>query len=109
MATTGDVQVGDVGTRYKARITDAGVAFDVSSATVAQLIWRPPAAAAIRRDATITQDGTDWFLEYVVGVDEEDFHTRRGLWHWQGYVEFPDGQQYHTNIESYQVRGNLEG
>ena len=109
MATIGDVRVGDVGTQYRAKIQDAGAPFDPSSATVARLLFKPPHVAEFARDATITTDGTNWYLNYTV-PDETDvpFHGRPGLWRWQGYVEFPDGQRYHTTIETYWVGANLD-
>ena len=107
--TTGDVRVGDIGTQYQAKIQDAGAPFDPTSASVAKLLFKPPRAAEFERAATITTDGTDWFLTYTLD-DETDanFHAQPGLWRWQGYVEFPDGQRYHTNVETYVVEGNLD-
>jgi hypothetical protein len=109
MSTTGDVHVGDVGTHYQATIQDAGVPFDPSTATTAKLIFKPPAAAAFERDATVTANGPDWSLNYVLvdGVDD-DFHSEAGLWRWQGYVEFADGQRYHTSVDTYMVSANLD-
>lgn len=106
--TTGDVHVGDVGTHYSAKIQDAGVPFDPTRATIAKLLWKPPLAPWFERNATITTDGTDWFLNYrlVLGTDDA-FHSKPGLWRWEGFVEFPDGQHYFTNVETYPVQPNL--
>jgi hypothetical protein len=107
MTTTGSVHVGDIGTHYKARIQDNGAAFgDVALATEAVLLFQTP-AGVLERDATITNEGADWFLNYVV-VDET-FHARAGVYRWQGHVTFADGQTFHTSTESYRVEPNLEG
>jgi len=110
MSTTGDVHVGDVGTHYQAKIQDAGDPFDPSAATTATLIFKPPTGAVLERDATVTTDGTDWFLNYMLveGTDD-DFHSQAGWWKWQGYVAFADGQRYHTSVETYLVSANLNG
>lgn len=110
MSTQGDVRVGDIGTHYQARLLDAGAPFDPSLALVSKLLWKPPGAVQFERSATITHVGSDWFLNYtlVEGTDD-DFHAQAGLWRWQGYVAFPDGQKYHTSVETYIVGANLDG
>lgn len=112
MTTIGDVHVGDIGTLYKAEIQDAGVAFDPSAATIKKLIWQTP-GGVIERNATVTDNGLTgasqkWYLEYQLesGVDD-NFHQYQGKYKWQGYVEFSNGHQYHTNIEEYVVERNL--
>ncbi len=105
--TTGDVHVGDVGTHYKGQIQDAGAAFDPTSAATKTLIFKTP-AATLERDATVTQEGEGWFLTYTLVVPlDVDFHASPGLYKWQGRVVFADGQRYSTDIETYEVKGNL--
>lgn len=112
MSTTGDVHVGDVGTRYKGELQDVGVAFDPSLAGVKRLTFQTP-TGVVHRDATVTTTGTGaaqkWFLEYVVLPADvaAGIHKRQGTYRWQGLVEFPTGERYSTNIESYEVAGNL--
>lgn len=115
MSTVGDVHVGDVGTLYKGEIQDAGAAFDVDAATIKLLIFKKPDDSVVEREATITDNGLTgslkkWYLEYQLdaGVPEDvTFHDQQGRYQWQGYVEFGDGQKYHTNIEVYPVKSNL--
>jgi hypothetical protein len=109
MATVANVHVGDVGTLYKAKIQDVGVPFNPTAATVKKLVFKTP-AGVLERNATVTTDGTDWYLEYQLQAavpGDLTFHQKKGGYSWQGYVEFPDGQRYHTNIETYTVDRNL--
>lgn len=106
MATVGDVHVGDIGTKYKAKILDAGVAFDPTTATIKKLIFKTP-LGVIEKTATVTTDGTNWYLEYTVQAADTTFHLNKGTYSWQGYVEFASGEKYHTNIETYVVEKNL--
>lgn len=110
MATQGDVRVGDVGTHYQAKIEDVSMPFDPTLVTEAKLLWKPPQAASFERVATITRQGNDAFLNYsLVAGPDDDFHSKAGLWSWQGYVLLADGQRYHTSIETYLVGANLDG
>lgn len=107
MSTVGDVHVGDIGTHYKAKTQDAGAPFDVSTATTKQLLFWTP-SGALTRTATVTTDGTDWFLNYtLVSGTDDTFHEEAGVYSWQGYVVFADGQKYHTNVERYVVERNI--
>lgn len=110
MTTVANVHVGDVGTRYKGKIQDNGVAFDPTLATVKKILFKGP-GGTVERAATITTEGADaaqeWFLNYTVVTADTDFHLK-GNYAWQGYVEFAGGERYHTNIETYTVDKNLE-
>lgn len=114
MSTIGDVHVGDVGTRFKGEIQDAGSAFDPSSATSKLLIFKGPGVTTpLERTATITTTGSGasqkWYMEYVVLAADitAGLHARKGTWYWQGYVTFVGGQTYSTSIETYEVDPNL--
>jgi hypothetical protein len=104
-----DVHVGDIGTHYQARIQDCGgVPFDPSLASVKRFLFRTP-TGLLERPATVTTDGTDWFLNYHLQAGTDDaFHARPGTYQWQGFLQFDDGQTYHTNIEKYAVVSNLD-
>lgn len=113
MATTGDVHVGDVGTLYKAKIQDGGVPFpDMAAATVGLITWKTP-SGLMERDfgdgVTVTTDTVDYYLEYIMIESDiaDGLHALKGNYSWQGYVEFPGGQKYHTNIETFTVEKNL--
>lgn len=111
MATTANVQVGDIGTLYKAKIQDEGAAFpDLATASVAQIVFKTPGAGVTVRTGTVTTDGTDYYIEYRVLGTAPDLllHSKPGKnCSWQGYVEFGDGQRYHTSIELYEIKKNL--
>lgn len=110
--TIGEVHVGDVGTLYKARIIDAGEDFNIASADVHKLIFDTP-DGVVERTATITTTGSGtnqkWFLTYTVltGDIADGLHQSAGAYNWQGYVHFPDDQEYHTNVERFIVKSNL--
>lgn len=107
MSTLGDVHVHDIGTHYQAKIQDAGAPFDPSIATTKQFyFWTP--AGVLTRTASVTTDGTNWYLNYTVipGTDDA-FHAQAGVYQWQGRLVFPDGQVYWTNVESYVVQRNI--
>ena len=107
MAVTANVHVGDIGTKYKAKIQDNGAAFDPSLATKLQLIFNTP-AGILERTASIESSGGQWFLTYTVGpADGVAFHGERGTYSLQGYLEFAGGEKFSTNIETYTVDKNL--
>lgn len=107
MSTLGDVHVGDNWQTYKAKIEDAGVPFDPTTATTKTLIWATP-SGVLTRAATVTTDGTNWYLVYtlVPGVDDA-FHALPGIYQWQGFVQFADGSKGKTNVGRYVVERNL--
>lgn len=108
MATTGEVHVGDVGTTYKAVIQDAGAAFNPSTATSKNLIFRTPDGVLVR-EASVAFEDPNWVMTYtLVSSTDADFHAKAGVYRWQGLVMFAGGQRYHTNVESYRVDANLD-
>lgn len=105
---TGEVHVGDVGTTYRAKIQDAGEAFDPSAAISKVLVFRTAGGTLRTRDATVVHEAPDWWLVYTTNLaDDSEFHDTAGLYKWQGFVTFPDGQRYHTTIDTFTVAGNL--
>lgn len=114
MANYREIHVGDIGTRYKARILDGGANLDPTEATTKTLIFYTP-SGPVERNASITTDGASgtskqkWYLYYdVVEADIADgLHEQEGVYQWQAYLAFSDGQEYHSEIKSYRVRGNL--
>lgn len=108
MSTLGSVQVGDVGTTYKAHLLNAGAEFDPSSADTLQLIFKTP-KLTLTRSATVLLEDSQFFLTYtVVAADvAAGLHAVTGTYLWQAYLHFPDGTRYHTNVESYVVKKNI--
>lgn len=105
--TTGDVHVGDVGTTYKAKIQDNGVALDPTSAVTKVLVFQTP-TGTVQRAASVLASGGEWYLTYTLtALADATFHARQGLYRWQGVITFADGQHYSTSIETYIVRDNL--
>ena len=98
-----EVHLGDIGTRYKARIKDAGAAFDPSDATTKQIIFKMPQGVLVKT-ATALQEGDDWFLVY--DVTESTFHSAVGKVSLQAFLEFPDGTEYHSDIQTLDEDGN---
>ena len=113
MAHKTDVQVGDVGTVYKARIIDADEDFDPTDATVTNLIFSTP-SGVLTRAATVTTEGEDeqqkWYLNYVVVFDDValGLHLLPGIYQWQGYIKFSNDEYYRTSIARYIVGSNLD-
>jgi hypothetical protein len=106
MSTT-EVRVGDIGTHYRAKIQSLGAPFDPSNAVTKKFFFRTP-GGVLERDAYITTDEIDWYLNYVVtaGIDD-NFHSKPGKYSWQGVITFADGQHFSTNIETYLVIKNI--
>jgi len=104
MATIANVHVGDVGTLFKGKIQDIGVPFDPTLATVKIIVWKTP-SGPVEKNASVTTDGVDWYLEYL--TTDPAFHAKKGKYSWQGHIEFAGGQKYSTNIEEYTVEKNL--
>lgn len=80
------IYVGDVGTLFQVKIVDCdtGLAIDISSATVKQIVFEDPLGAVVRQTASFVTDGTDGWLEYSVVDGDLDMS---GTWKIQGYVE----------------------
>jgi hypothetical protein len=113
MATKADVHVGDVGTLYKAEIQDDGAAFpDLLSVSDAVIIWKTPSGLITRNIAQgveVTTASGKYYVQYIILPADvtAGIHAKKGTYKWQGYVEFPGNQKYHTNIEEYTVEKNL--
>jgi hypothetical protein len=113
MASKPTIRVGDVGTTFKGELRDAGDAYDPSGASIKKLIFYTPNNVTIERNATVTSTGsgstTKWFLQYtVVAADiTAGLHAELGTYSWQGYIEYANGDIFHTTIENYKVSSNL--
>jgi hypothetical protein len=102
MSGLAEVHVGDIGTEYRVRITDAGEPFDPTEATTKSLIFHLP-SGTVSKDAEVVHSDADWFLVYR--VTEAGFHTRAGRFSMQARLEFPDGSIYHSSIQTVDEHG----
>lgn len=108
-----EIHVGDIGTVYHVEITDSCQPFDPSDADIAQLIFQMPNGVILRKDATVTTEGSPadaWFLDYEVmpgdGVGSPgEFHDNPGPLAVQAYLHFADGTQWHSNIQTLDTDG----
>jgi hypothetical protein len=111
-----DIHVGDVGTVYRARIMDQGGDFDPSTASVKQLIFRLPGGVVLVKDAQLDvgtgDEAGQLFLAYAVeanagaGTPPGDFHAQPGRVRMQGYLEWANGDRYHSDEITTDVDGN---
>lgn len=112
--TKSNVHVGDVGTRYKARILANDEPYDPTMADEMTIIFTLPEGDNVERDAFLTTEGTGdkqkWFLNYDVELADitDGLHAEPGVYQWQGYLHFPDDTEYHTNIDTYLVKDILD-
>jgi hypothetical protein len=107
MPDVAEVHVGDIGTLYRVRVQDENGDFDPSSASVKELIFQMPGVAdPVVRDAAVLVGSGDeagqWFLTYTVTEADVDtspaeFHGQAGRVTIQGYLEWVDGDRYHSN------------
>jgi hypothetical protein len=101
-----EIHVGDIGTLYHVEVLDAGQPFDPAGATITQLIFKMPNGLILRKDATVTTEGSpadSWFLDYTVvpgdGIGSPgEFHDNEGAFQVQGYLEWGDGRNWHSDI-----------
>ena len=80
----GEVRVGDIGTLFRATITDGSTAVDVSLFTSSVFWFKPPRSTSFMKTAVFTSGGTDGLVEYTsTGADVLD---EPGSWklQWRG-------------------------
>lgn len=112
MSAGNEIHVGDVGTIFRALITDCGTPVDLSSASQLQACFNPlgsPGSHFTRAMTFVSTvnsgagDGSDGFIEYTT-VTSDLFIS--GEWEWQAQVTIASGL-FHTNIASFLVFDNL--
>ena len=106
----------DVGTKYRVRVKDENGDFDPSSALIKRLIFLMPGNTyVLEKDATVeVGSGAElgqWFLTYTVVADagspqDEEFHQFTGRFKVQGYLEWANGDKYHSNVQTVDDDGN---
>jgi hypothetical protein len=102
MADRAEIHVGDKGTQYRVRITDAGAPFDPTTASTKSLIFRLP-SGTVTKTATVSHVGDDYFLIYT--VTDATFHAVPGRFSLQAYLVFADGTTYHSSVQTLDADG----
>ena len=94
----------DIGTIFELYITDtAGVAINVSTASVKYFYFQNPSGNKMRRTAAFKTTGVDGKLTYTTLLGDID---EVGTWSVQGYVETSLGKFY-TEKATFRVYPNL--
>lgn len=103
-----EVHVGDIGTKYRVRIRDEDGDFDPSGAVIKSILFKlPQSSVALEKNAMVEagdSPATFWYLTYTVqsadgaGSPPGEFHEMAGRVSMQGYLEYADGSQFHTNV-----------
>lgn len=106
MSIKEQLQLDDVGTIIRLLIKNQGVVVsDLASATVLSMyFFKPGGTTAIEKTASLTTDGTDGLIQYVV---ETEFLDTVGLWKVQGYIEYVDGSLWSTSKAEFYVNSNI--
>lgn len=99
------VQKSAIGVAIKATIIEDDVAVDVSAVSTKELVFRKPAGTIVTKSAAFVTDGLDGKVQYVT---ESGFLDAIGAWEVQAYVVFPGGFNGRSDIQSFEVRENLE-
>lgn len=110
MSAGDEIHVGDIGTIFRALITDCGTPVDLSTASQLLACFDPPDNDAFTRTMTFVStvssgagDGSDGFIEYT-SITSDLFVG--GCWEWQTQVTIVAGR-FHTNVASFEVFPNL--
>ncbi len=104
--TPPSIQVGDAGTVFRLAIKDpdSGLPVPIQSATVREIIFRPPYDQEFTRPAAFNTDGSDGVLKYVSTA--QDF-TVPGEWRYQAHVVLtgPAGE-WRSSVVTLMVKDN---
>jgi hypothetical protein len=106
MSCEKEIHLGDVKTKFQVRVTDDnGLTYiDISSATVKKIIFEKPNGQNLEVDADFLTNGEDGYIIYE--TLETDLDTA-GNWQIQAYVEFANGEKFHTQVSEFKVLENL--
>lgn len=113
MSCNVEIHVGDIGTTYRVHVLDDNAEFDISGAITTDLLFQMPNGIVLRKGATVTTEGSPaekWFLEYQVqpgdGVGSPgEFHDNEGPIAVQAFLEWADGNRWHSNIQTVDTDG----
>lgn len=101
----GNIQQNDIGTRFLITVKDDGVAVDLTTASLRQLVFRKPDDTKITRNASLIGDGSGasgvMYYDTVAGDLDQ-----KGRYKLQGQVTIPSGT-YYTDVYSFSVKCNL--
>lgn len=98
-----EVHTADIGTIFRATITDQDAAVDISSASVRQLKFLKPSGVVLTKTAVLTGAGTDGQMQYVSIAGDLD---ESGLWSAQAYLEIGTGK-WHSDWFEFRVYANV--
>jgi len=95
-----DIHLLDIGTEYRIQILDNGIPFDPSDATVKEILFKFNDDTILTRTATIEEDEATGIFYLVYVVTSDTFHTVEGNFSIQAHLEFADGSNYHSSIQT---------
>lgn len=100
-----ELQKNEIGSTIRAvlRRSDGSI-FDVSTATVKQLIFRKPTSEKLTKTASFYTDGSDGKIQYITIAGDLD---TIGVWTIQGYIELASGEVWKSRVEFMRVLDNL--
>lgn len=93
-----------IGVAIKVTIEEDGSAVDVSAATTKELVFKKPNGTTVTKTAAFVNTGSDGKIKYVT---ESGFLDLVGYWQVQGNVAFSGGFSGRSDIQKFQVLGNL--
>lgn len=100
-----EIHVDDIGTSLQLLVKDEnGAIVDISTATL-QVWIRKPDLSVLTKTGTLVNDGTDGLMQYVTVSGDLD---TAGKWAIQGFVEFSNGTEFHTDVHHFRVYDNLQ-
>lgn len=102
----GKIHVGDVGTAFRATITDetTAAAINVSTATSLLMWFQKPDQTTVEFAASFYTDGADGIIQYVTAAPAD--LDQAGGWKVQGVVAMP-GTRVHSDVHKFKVWPNL--
>lgn len=104
----GDVQKGNIGTRFIARIIDETTKAPkpINGTSSIEFHFRKPGGiTVIEKTAQFLTDGTDGLMYYET-TSAEDLDTV-GVWRIQAYLESPDGKVLRSKVKRFVVLDNV--
>ena len=84
-----EIHYGDIGTAIKCTFKDNITVVDISSSTIAQLIFTKPDGSSVTKDGSFFTDGSDGVLQFVT---TSGFLDQVGMWQIEGYIEMGGGK-----------------
>lgn len=99
-----NIFVDDIGTIFRATVKDQNdEVVNIASGTYS-ITFKKPDGTTVTKTATLYTNGSDGIMQYSA---ESGLLNIKGKWQLQGFVDLPAGQ-WHTNIDDFTVKQNLE-